>query len=633
MSLRGKIILLFLGFAIVPLVAVAGFGYWQAAKLAEDVGGGSLDDAALTVASLLEEGAAQLDKQLERLADSPVTGAFLSGRETREAWETHVAQAMAPFGFVELHSPRMGSVAAVGASADRALRCTPRGGSRLVSFRRSVSVGGVTTQLEGGVWLDDLIAPYEPQGSGSILVFDRALGTVLLSSRCGDFESAAPMALTAGIGGPPDGDRGPRRLTYEAGPGRERLGAFHVVRDRPWNVVVSAPVENILIPLGRLQATYWIFVLMLTVATVLAFSILLDRVVLSLEELTRAADRIGDGELDPWLPPPGEDEVGRLSLAFSGMLDRVRQTMRRVDQSGRLAVVGQLTAYLAHEIRNPLSSIRMNLQSLQRDLRQGRIPEECGEAIDISLKEVDRLAGSVTGVLQLGRPPSGDREVVSIHDVIEEATELLAGEFRRSGIQLHLELDAAADRVLAAAGPIKGVFLNLFMNGLEAQPDGGRLEIRSRLQRPAQGTGPVVAVHVRDRGHGIAPELRERIFEPFFSTKPQGSGIGLAVATRTIREYGGDLYLVDLPEVVAGTEFVVELPLAAVAAEGLPKASVTLPSWMESTPDPLNKTQPSPPVNADVGRAQDPRTIEPAAMRGPPAKPVIALAGAEGELR
>ena len=625
MSLRGKIILLFLGLAIVPLLVLAAFGYWQAIGLAEDVVGGSLDDAAQTVATSLEEGADRLELQLEELAEGRATQDLLAGRSTSEMWEARMRTSMAPFAFLELHASETGSSARVG--TDNALRCTPRGGSRLARFRRAISVGGHEAHLEAGVWLDDLIVPFEPQGSGSILVFDRSDGTMMLSTQCGDFRGARPMTLAAATDGHPAKNDKPERFSYEAG-GGEQLAAFQVVGNRPWSVVSSAPVGNILEPLSRIQVTYWLFVMMVTVATAMAFSILLGRVVRSLEELTRATDRIGDGELDPWLPPPGGDEVGRLSLAFSGMLDRVRQTMRRVDQSGRLAVVGQLAAYLAHEIRTPLSSLRMNLQSLQRDLRRGRIPEECGEAIEISLREVDRLAGSVTGVLQLGRPPAGEREIVGIHDVIQEAAELLAGEFRRSGIQLHLELDAAADRVLGAAGPIKGVFLNLLMNGLEAQPEGGRLDVRSRLGT-AKGAGPVVAVHVRDGGLGIPPEIRERIFEPFFSTKPQGSGIGLAVASRTIRENGGDLYLAELPEAVGGTVFVVELPLAPIAAESLPEPDVKLPPWMQAPQESVSGPEPGPAVVVAMGRTtrSNPETsIDVARMDGAPAPTLVATA-------
>ncbi|HSR43106.1 MAG TPA: ATP-binding protein, partial [Longimicrobiales bacterium] len=434
--------------------------------------------------------------------------------------------------------------------------------------------GDADVQIEAGVWLDELFTQAPLKVAESVVVFPRGQETAYFSTTCSTLEEGVPPALTATMG-----RNG--QLPFELD-GEGRLASFVTMETLPWSVVAHARTDTFLAPLQQLQASYWIFVLTLALATGLAFSLLLDRVVMSLEDLTAAAARIGEGELNPWLPPPGNDEVGRLSLAFSGMLERIRQMMQRVDQSGRLAVVGQLTSYLAHEIRNPLSSIRMNLQSLQRDVRRGRIPEESGEAIEISLREVDRLSSSVTSVLQLGRPVTGPRETVSLHDVVEDAAELLNGEFRRARVSLELGLDASADRVVAATGQLKGVFLNLMMNALEAQSNGGgRVEVRSRLVS-SHGDGPTVAIHIRDYGRGIPPDLRTRVFEPFFTTKNQGSGIGLAMALRTVREHGGDVFLAELPESAEGTEFVVALPLAAVVADSVPEPSVDLPPWMDA---------------------------------------------------
>jgi signal transduction histidine kinase len=431
--------------------------------------------------------------------------------------------------------------------------------------------------VEAGFWLDDLVGRELLPRTGSILVFPRGGETVLLSSSCESLQADVPMGLQATR-------VASGRIHFEH-EDQDQIASLVGLQTQPWTTAAYARTAAFLAPLQQLQASYWVFVLLLALATVLAFSMLLNRVVISLEDLTAAAAQIGEGELNPWLPPPGRDEVGRLSLAFSIMLERIRNMMQRMDHSGRLAVVGQLTSYLAHEIRNPLSSIRMNLQSLQRDLRKGRIPEDCGEAVEVSLREVDRLSNSLTSVLQLGRPSGGERETVSVHDIVEDAADLLTAEYRRGSVRLELDLDARADRVFAVKGQLKGVFLNLLMNALEAQPDGGRVQIRSRLVS-TPGRGPSVAVHIRDHGRGVSPEIRTRIFEPFFTTKNQGSGIGLAVALRTVREHGGNLLLAELHEADAGSEFVVELPLAAMVAGSMPEPAVDLPSWMEAEDEP-----------------------------------------------
>jgi signal transduction histidine kinase len=327
--------------------------------------------------------------------------------------------------------------------------------------------------------------------------------------------------------------------------------------------------ESIIIPVRRLFASYWLLVITLGASATIAFSMLLTRVTRNLQDLIRAAEQIAEGDLDPWLPPPNGDEVGQLTIAFSRMLARLRTMMHQVDQSGRLAAVGQLTSYLAHEIRTPLSSTRMNLQRLQRWTRMGKLPEECAEPIEISLREIDRLATSVSGVLTLARPQAAAPVPLNLHEVVEEAIELLRGEMTRRNIDLFLDLDAGADRVLARPGQMKAVLTNLILNAIEAQPEGGQIEIASRLVRETGAGRPIIELRVRDEGPGVPASIQGRIFDPFFSTKSTGSGIGLAVASLSVRENGGELLLEPAAVADSGAEFLVRLPLAPVTQERL----------------------------------------------------------------
>jgi signal transduction histidine kinase len=342
-----------------------------------------------------------------------------------------------------------------------------------------------------------------------------------------------------------------------------------------------AGAEAFVVPFRRIYTSYWLFVVVLGASATIAFSMLLTRVTRNLEDLMRAAEQIAEGDLDPWLPPPNGDEVGQLTIAFSRMLERIRAMMHQVDQSGRLAVVGQLSSYLAHEIRTPLSSTRMNLQRLERWTRMGNLPEECAEPIEISLKEIDRLATSVSGVLTLARPQDADPVSLNLHEVVEESIELLRGEMSRRDIDLFLDLDASADRVLARPGQMKAVLTNLILNAIEAQPEGGQIEITSRLVRESEAGRPTIELRVRDEGPGIPASIQGRIFDPFFSTKSAGSGIGLAVAFQSVRDNGGELLLEPASVADCGAEFLVRLPLAPVTPERLhayaPKRKRSLP--------------------------------------------------------
>jgi len=348
-----------------------------------------------------------------------------------------------------------------------------------------------------------------------------------------------------------------------------------------WTVVAvrSGPP---LVPLAGAFPNYWLFVVGLAGVAVLALSALIQPIAGSLRDLTRAAERVAEGHLRPWFPTPTDDEMGRLTLALQHMADRLRVMMKQVDQSSRLAVLGKLSAYLAHEIRNPLSAVKMNLQRLDRWRRSEDIPDKYGDAITISLKEVDRLSIAVSNILQLSPGQPEPKEVVSLHDLIREAGMLLDRDFASHGVALRWDLNADADRVLGVPGQLKGVIINLMLNALEAQPEGGQLLIRSALvPGTTEVRGPHLELRFKDQGPGVPPEIRHQIFEPFFTTKRGGSGIGLALVSQAIRDHGGEIYVDASSRVDEGAEFVMGLPLAAVVPPKKPgKVKPQVAPWM-----------------------------------------------------
>jgi signal transduction histidine kinase len=198
--------------------------------------------------------------------------------------------------------------------------------------------------------------------------------------------------------------------------------------------------------------------------------------------------------------------------------------------------------------------------------RSGRLPEYCLEPLEISIKEVERLNDSVTGVLQLSKTQDSPRELVGLHKLLDEAADLVVSRFRRQNVGLSLSLDAEADLVLARPGQLKSAALNLMVNALEAQPGGGHLEIRTTLSRMEELGGPVVSLHFKDEGPGVPADIRDRVFEPFFTHKPGGAGIGLAMAKQSVEENGGQLVLAPSFARKEGAEFVVILPLASFEA-------------------------------------------------------------------
>lgn len=566
MSLRNKIIWLFVGLAVIPMLTLATFSYGFSRKLVERTVQSTLSESARLVQSSIRSARDQKETTVDRAAASGPIQRAVAGRGMEAEIVAQLSYVHNQFEYIQVQDRTGTVIAGLGIVPSDSIQCRNGDASRLLRVRRPVS--GTGTVLEAGYWAADLVNGDGIGLSNSVLVVDSPSKSVLFRQGCREgLDQTAPWVprvLTALDRAGPGGGM----LSVSAG--EEDLLAAHLsLPEIEWAVVVVASPTPVLLPLGRLHLYYWLFVLVLTVSTVMAFSMLTGPVTRSLAELTRAAEEIGAGELNPWLPPPGSGEVGQLTVAVSRMANRLREMMIQVERNGRLAVVGKLSAYLAHEIRNPLSSVKMNLQRLQRWVNRGELPPIAAEPVEISLKEVDRLAAAVTGVLQLSRAQDGAFEPVSLHQVLLEAQSLLQEKFRAQSVELDLALDAGADRVMARPGQLKSAVLNLMVNALEAQPDGGLLEVHTDLTRPGEEEGPWIELRFEDRGPGVPDAFRDEIFDPFFTTKNTGSGIGLAIALQNVKENGGNLRLEESdPKTTTGAAFVMAFPLAPVSTSG-----------------------------------------------------------------
>ncbi|MDX1646587.1 MAG: ATP-binding protein [Longimicrobiales bacterium] len=564
MSLHRKIVWLFIGVAIVPMLVVGESLRRDALAAALRTSEEAVASDARSAARLLALEASSADALLSALASGVGLAGVPDSSRLAELLVGPVDDGH--FESLSVRDSTDTSVASAGSGPDRATRCTSFGRSTLV--RRDVSLGSGGLVLVGTYWMGRTLDATEREG----LTVLGPEGGVLLAPSC----EANPGELLAVVG--PDEASGRFRLS---GPGEARHGAFARVGSPPRGTafaVATLPGASLM---GVLRA-YAVPLVLLAAAT-LFVSLIVRQWSDVLGDLTGAARAVGGGDLSPWLPPPRRDELGTLTLAFSEMTARLRDRMEQVDRSGRLAVIGKLASYLAHEIRNPLSAVKMNLQRLDRWARAGELPERCTEPIRVSIGEVDRLSTAVSNVLQLSRSHDQPPEEISVHELVREAGLLLDNEFATRGVSLRWELDAEADRIIGRPGQLKGVVLNLMLNALDAQPEGGELLIRSNLAPgPRSSEGPRVELSFRDCGPGVPSDVRDRIFEPFFTTKASGSGIGLAVASQAVRDHGGDIRLEELRSLGSGADFVVSLPLAAVAPDSdAPGAAPRLAPWME----------------------------------------------------
>lgn len=234
----------------------------------------------------------------------------------------------------------------------------------------------------------------------------------------------------------------------------------------------------------------------------------------------------------------------------------------RLQQSEKMAAIGELATYIAHEIRNPLFAIGGFANSL---LRAPSLDDTAREKVGIILQESKRLDKILKSILNFARPTDARQTVVDLNQVVADTTELMTLGCEDKGITVNLDLGTNLAKVKGDAEMLKQCLINMFKNAIEAMPEGGELSVKTHM------TSSHVAFELKDTGRGIPQELREKVFNPFFSTKEQGAGLGLPMTKKIIEEMGGNVELHSKQD--EGTRVVLHLlPLLAVdnPEQGLP---------------------------------------------------------------
>ena len=239
---------------------------------------------------------------------------------------------------------------------------------------------------------------------------------------------------------------------------------------------------------------------------------------------------------------------------------RARQSERRARQAEHLAFVGTLTGGLAHEIRNPLSTLTLNLGLLREDLdRPGRAADgRTLRRLETLQQEARRLQDILDSFLKFAGQLDVHLEVRPVNPVIEELVEFYRDRLQRANVQVRLGLADGLPPAAVDARLLKQALSNLVLNAEAAMPQGGDLMIATERQRRG------LAIHVTDTGTGIPPEHLDKIFQPYYSTREGGTGLGLPTVRRIVQEHGGEVLVHS--ESGRGTRFTIRLPAAAGAA-------------------------------------------------------------------
>lgn len=385
--------------------------------------------------------------------------------------------------------------------------------------------------MEALVATDELIPPGVggAAGVGSVVAaFDPATGVSLLPL---PFE---PSRMTVG------------RFVWQ----REQwLARFRSIPEPALVLGLTAPLTPYTQPFQRVARDGAIALGVVSVLGFLVVALLTRRLTGTLAELAGAAHAVARGDLDQRVRETADDEVGSVARAFNSMTRDLRQTLDQLARQQGLASVGEFAASMAHEVRNPLTAIRIGLQSLGEDVSE---PAH-REAVEQMLRQVQRLDATVSGSLRVARGGQPSLEPVDVRGPLQSAWRSARPEFDARHATL-VPLDAGTPPILLRADPaaLEQLFLNLLLNAAQALNEGGTARV------DVQRIGAQVEIRISDTGHGIEAERLATVFEPLRSTRPGGTGLGLTIAQRIAYAHGGRVELESTKD--AGTTALVVLP-------------------------------------------------------------------------
>jgi len=274
-----------------------------------------------------------------------------------------------------------------------------------------------------------------------------------------------------------------------------------------------------------------------------------QRVLSPLPKLSERVAAVAHGDLSAHLEPHGDDEIGRVASEFERMVAALAQRDAQLRQSERLAAVGRLAAHVTHEVRNPLNSIRLNVELLEEDVAD-RAPE-AGAMLASIIREVDRLTEITDQYLRLVRLPEPKVRPTDFGELVRDVTAFLKPEMERANVVTELKLEPVGPIALDE-GQIRQALLNLCRNAREAMPEGGPLQIALSSREGG------ALLRLSDGGSGIPESEREKIFDLFYTTKQHGTGLGLPLTQQIVAAHGGRIRC--LPGEQGGSTFEVWLP-------------------------------------------------------------------------
>lgn len=306
----------------------------------------------------------------------------------------------------------------------------------------------------------------------------------------------------------------------------------------------------------RLAATAMVF----TVG--IAFTIYLARrYTAPIHRLAEDFKKVSAGDLSVTIPVESNDEIGELAAAFNEMVEKLREREvleKRLYEAEHLSRVGQLAAGIAHEIRNPLNYISLAIDHLRSEM-VAQCPERADEMTGVADKireEVRRANYMVVNFMNYGRPLKVRKSLVNYQELLDKILPVLQAKLDEQGAQVVVEVAPELPELYLDPELMRNCITNFITNAAQAMPGGGMIRVGAELDKDDPGW---VCLSFADQGVGIAEDELEKVFQPYFTTKEVGIGLGLAITERIVKEHGGEISVTSRPGV--GTTFTVRLPM------------------------------------------------------------------------
>lgn len=423
-------------------------------------------------------------------------------------------------------------------------------------FKGKTHVGAILATLDLTKGLDPLLQDRAGMGKTGKVYLTTRNGAILTEP----FTGMTPVALRQQVGSEYLAlakAKTPEITDLTDYRGHEVLGGARPVAGTDWLLVAEQ---------DRWEADAWLITLLyraaITGAITIAVLVLVtlwisDRLGRPLRDLAQVARSIRAGEVEARLGPLPGAEAEEVRRTFNEMLDDLREKQRQLVLSATLASVGELSSSVAHEMRNPLSSIKMNLQALRRKVEDD---PDYAELAQIAAEQAQRVETMLDDLLQYGRPVELHKQLTGFQELAEAALEVVGDKARSKDVRIEVRDELGGATLAVDREQMCRALTNLLANAIQAVAPGRSVCIAATLRN---GSTPGAAqLEVSDTGPGLSTEALERAFKPFFTSKTNGTGLGLANVKKIIELHGGSVAAANRPG--GGAVFTITLPMEGV---------------------------------------------------------------------